>query len=196
MTASFQDSVAARIAEMAARLRDLTPITSVVAADLMTFVDDRFASSTAPDGSAWADLSESTLMARGRDAAGPSRTTRSLIGPLREGVSRTVTRRWTRRRSEAAASAIFNAKPLIDTGRLRGSIFARGKTTGLQFGTNVPYGPPHQVGASNGRPPQRAFLPADSTGSAFTLSATGPGGDFWRDARSRISRFIRTGEVT
>ncbi len=142
------------VAAIAARLRDLTPITSVVAADVMTFVDDRFASATAPDGSAWPALAPATVASR-----------RGSI-----------------------------ANPLIDTGRLRSSIFGRGQRTGLQFGTNVGYGRPHQIGTR--RIPRRAFLPADSSGSAFTLTSTGPGGAFWTDATRRISHYIRTGEVT
>jgi phage gpG-like protein len=139
-------SAADTLSAIAARLRDLTPITSVVAADLMTFVDDRFASSTAPDGSAWAEL-------------------KSRVGTV-----------------------------LVDTSRLRNSIFGRGQRAGLQFGTNVPYAGHHQLGTE--RIPQRAFLPVESSGSAFVLDTRGPAGTFWADARSRIAHFIRTGEVT
>lgn len=146
----------ASLEAVAARLRDLSPVTSVVAADVMTFVDDRFASGTDPSGAAWAPLKPATV---------------------------------ARRRGTVA-----NA--LIDTGRLRSSIFGRGERTGLRFGTNVSYAAPHQLGASNGRPPRRAFLPVDSTGSAFSLSTAGLAGAFWTAARERIRRFIRTGEVT
>jgi phage gpG-like protein len=139
-------SAADTIAGIAARLRDLTPITSVVAADLMTFVDDRFAGGTAPDGGAWAPL-------------------KARVGSV-----------------------------LIDTSRLRNSIFGRGQRTGLQFGTNVPYAGHHQLGTE--RIPQRAFLPVESSGSAFALSTRGPAATFWADARTRIAHFIRTGEVT
>lgn len=139
---------------IAARLRDLTPITSVVAADVMTFVDDRFASGTDPSGTGWAPLAESTVRQR-----------RGTV-----------------------------ANPLIDTGRLRGSIFGRGERAGLRFGTNVPYAAPHQLGTR--RMPRRAFLPVDSAGSAFSLSTGGLAGQFWAEARERIRRFIRTGEVT
>lgn len=138
-------TASATLAAIAARLRDLTPITSVVAADLMTFVDDRFASSTAPSGEAWAEL-------------------KSRIGTT-----------------------------LVDTSRLRNSIFGRGQRAGLQFGTNVTYGRPHQLGTE--RIPQRAFLPVESSGSAFALSTRGPAATFWADARTRIAHFIRTGEV-
>ena len=148
------EEAAESLEAVAARLRDLTPITSVVAADVMTFVDDRFVSAVDPSGGAWAPLAASTVAQR-----------RGSV-----------------------------ANPLIDTGRLRSSIFGRGERAGLRFGTNVTYAAPHQLGTR--KMPRRAFLPVDSAGSAFSLSSAGPGGEFWRDARERIRRFIRTGEVT
>ena len=157
------EEAAESLEAVAARLRDLTPITSVVAADVMTFVDDRFANATDPGGQPWATLEDSTI-ARRRSGPGSSRF------------------------------AVGTVSPLIDTGRLRSSIFGRGERTGLRFGTNVAYAAPHQLGTR--KMPRRAFLPVDSAGSAFSLSSAGPGGEFWRDARERIRRFIRTGEVT
>lgn len=187
-----------RLEGMAARLRDLTPVTSVAAADTMALIDDSFAQSKSPDGTAWAPLSDATLMARARDAAGPSRVTNSTIGPLREGQSRTRTRRWTRRRSEAAASAVFNAKPLIDTGRLRSSMFSRGERDGLKFGTNTGYAAPHQTGSIKvaNRPAMRAFLPVTKAGGTWALMTAGPGGAHWTRVRESIRRYVATGEVT
>jgi phage virion morphogenesis protein len=85
------------------------------------------------------------------------------------------------------------ATTLVDTGRLRSSMFARGQATGIEFGTNVSYAAPHQTGAR--RMPRRAFLPIDGSGP-YTLTATGPAGTHWQRARESIRRYIRTGEVT
>jgi hypothetical protein len=82
---------------------------------------------------------------------------------------------------------------LVDTGRLRSSVFARAQPNGLQFGTNVRYAAPHQTGTR--RMPRRAFLPIDGSGP-YTLTATGPAGTHWQRARESVRRYIRTGEVT
>lgn len=56
VTVRGADAVGEKLAGVAARLRDLTPQTSVIAADLMTLIDDSFAESRSPDGSAFAPL--------------------------------------------------------------------------------------------------------------------------------------------
>lgn len=138
---------------MAARLRDLTPVTQVIAADTAALIDDSFAQSRDPSGTAWEPLKPATV---------------------------------ARRRGNKATI-------LVDTGRLRGSIFARGQRTGVQFGTNVPYAAPHQIG---GRLPRRAFLPVEmASPSAFQLMTAGPAGQHWDRARESVSHYIRTGEV-
>jgi len=155
ITQTGADEAAARLEAIAARLRDISPVMQVIAADTMTVIDDSFAGSRSPDGSAWAPLAPSTV---------------------------------ARRR-------LGSSTPLVDTGRLRSSMFARANPRGLQFGTNVTYAAPHQIGASNGRPPRRAFLPVSGIGGAFTLSTTGPGGTHWTRARESIRKYIATGEV-
>lgn len=58
-----------------------------------------------------------------------------------------------------------SSKPLIDTGRLRGSIATKAGDKSITYGTNVVYGGPHQFGTK--KIPQRRFLPTDfSTGPA------------------------------
>lgn len=156
VTQTGATEAAARLEAMAARLRDLSPVTQVIAADTMTLIDDSLANSRAPDGSAWAPLAASTLAAR----------------------------RGT------------TATPLVDTGRLRGSIFARGSRTGLAFGTNVEYAAPHQLGNASGRPPKRAFLPVEMLGSAWSLMTSGPAGTHWTRARDAVRRYITEGVVT
>lgn len=154
VTQTGLDEASRSLEAIAARLRDLTPVTSVIAADTATLIDDSFANSREPTGSAFAPLAPATV---------------------------------ARRRGGSAT-------PLVDTSRLRASVFARGLRTGVQFGTNVGYGRPHQIGTS--RIPKRAFLPVESSGSAFVLTTTGPAGQHWDRARTSISRFIRTGEVS
>jgi len=56
VTVRGADEVGERLAGISARLRDLTPQTAVIAADVSTFIDDSFAGSRAPDGSAFAPL--------------------------------------------------------------------------------------------------------------------------------------------
>ena len=143
----------ARLDAMAARLRDLSPVTQIIAADTMTLIDDSFAGSRAPDGAAWAPLAASTLARR-------------------RGTTATI---------------------LVDKTILRPSIFARAQPTGLQFGTNVPYGRYHQTGTR--RMPRRAFLPIDGSGP-YTLAASGPAGTHWSRARESIRRYITEGVVS
>ena len=86
------------------------------------------------------------------------------------------------------------ATPLDDTGRLRGSMFARGTRSGLAFGTNTPYAAPHQMGGR--RLPQRAFLPVELVTGGARLMSTGPAGTHWTRVRESVRRYIATGEVT
>ena len=148
----------ARLEGIAARLRDLTPVTSVAAADTMTLIDDSFASSTSPAGEAFAPLAPSTIAKR-RYGSGERRVT-----------------------------------PMIDTGRARSSMFARGERDGLRFGTNVGYVRPHVTGGTF--LPKRNPLPAELIGGSWSLTQTGAGGSHWSRVRESIRRYITTGEVT
>lgn len=191
------EEVKKRVSDIQARAKNLRPVLTVLAQDLRTFVDDRFATSTGPNGRPWADLSESALESRARRAAGPSVVRNRLIGPLPEGASRTRRRAWTRRRSERAAAAVFNAKPLIDTGRLRQSIATRVGRTELAVGTNVVYGGTHQFGSEDGLVPARPFLPFSSsaTGSSVEPVTTGPAQQLWDRIRESVRAFILTGQI-
>jgi phage virion morphogenesis protein len=64
VTQTGASEVGARLAGVAARLRDLTPITSVIAADTMTVIDDAFRDERAPDGTSWQQLAPSTVASR------------------------------------------------------------------------------------------------------------------------------------
>lgn len=52
--------MAERFAAISERLRDMTPVMTVAAEDTQTFIDDRFTSGTAPDGTPWLPLSDAT----------------------------------------------------------------------------------------------------------------------------------------
>lgn len=107
-----------------------------------------------------------------------------------------------------------SGNPLIDTSVLRNSKTAVGYSTGLRFGTVVPYAPPQQWGASRsgtlknrsagraaGSPftvtiPARPFLPVRRVGSGFALMTVGPAGAHWRRVRSMVAVYISTGRVS
>lgn len=176
-----------------ARARNLKPVLDVAAADTVALIDDAFETSIGPNGAPWEGLADSTLLGRARRAAGPS-FGRALIGPLMPGQSRRKRRRWTRRRSERALHAVMNAKPLVDTGRLRGSINSIATSTALNFGTNVVYAGAMQFG-SRPRPP-RPFLPVEGPKGGLHLMQTGVAGEHWARIRAAVKRYVLTGEVS
>lgn len=192
---SAQD-VAAELREVAARLANMTPILEVVAADVRTIIDDRFENLNTPSGQPWAELSEAALMARARRVRGY--TYNNTIGPLREGERRRTARRWTRRIATRVATAVFNAKPLQDTGRLRASITTEVGATSIAFGTNVVYAAAQNFGYPENKMfggevapiPARQYLPISADGTTLEPE------DFWREQFQRIERWIVTGEVT
>lgn len=185
---------AARLRSIRARMENLRPVLLVAANDLRNLVDDRFETSTGPDGAPWAPLSDETLLARARKAAGPTRVRNTTIGPLREGQSRVRTRRWTRARSERAAAAVNNAKPLIDTARLRQSITTRVTKNEIFVGTNVVYAATHQFG--RGYIVDRPFLPFRSTGGeSVAIVNAGPAAAFWTRLEALVREYIITGRI-
>lgn len=93
-------------------------------------------------------------------------------------------------------------KPLVDTARLRNSIYARASRRSMSFGTNVAYGAPHQFGAgirvfgrTRATLPARPFLPVVRQGSRFGLMNTGAAGAHWSGVRSMVATYIRTGRI-
>lgn len=155
------EEAAAQLRAMSERLRDMSPLTRAIAADLRTFIDDRFRTGTDPDGRPWRPLSQTTIdrRRRGRGRGSP--------------------------------------QPLLDTGRLRGSITAVGTDRAVVFGTNVVYAPTHQFGRSDnlmfGRTPApipaRPFLPISDDGLRFRPSA------MMERIREAALRWLETGEL-
>lgn len=62
-----------------------------------------------------------------------------------------------------------SSKPLVDTGRLRGSISTKAFDKSIVYGTNVVYAGPHQKGTR--KIPQRRFLPTDFSAGPAALTA-------------------------
>lgn len=52
-------------------------------------------------------------------------------------------------------------RPLVDTGKLRGSLRARVTSDGFEISTSVPYAKHHQFGAPKANVPARPFLPRE-----------------------------------
>ena len=61
---------AARVRAVADRLNDLSPILQIVGENVRAFIDDRFATATAPDGAPWRPLSMTTVAVNPRRAGG------------------------------------------------------------------------------------------------------------------------------
>lgn len=184
----------AYLRQIKSRLKNVKPVLEVAAVDLKTLMDDAFDKSRSPQGDPWQELSNSTLEARGRKAAGPTRVRNKLNGPLPEGQSRYRNRSWTRARSEKARKAIFNAKPLIDTGRLRNSLNARTRgATSLEFGSNLIYAGSQNFGLKKkkgGPIPARPFLPVEDNGTTIIFSSRGDAGIFWLNLKRELKAYV------
>lgn len=166
---------AALIAGVAERLRDLTPIARVIAADVKAAIDRRFQTATGPTGAAWAQHSPTTDRMRGVGGG--------FIGPQTE-------HRASRRRRGAG-------QLLLDTGRLRQSIAVETTRTGIVVGTNVAYARAQQFGNPRNRVfggpigpiPARPFLPIGTDGVSFS-----PPAELER-IKERVQRWLLTGET-
>lgn len=87
--------------------------------------------------------------------------------------------------------------PLLDTGRLRGSITTSVAAGGMRFGTNVIYAATQQFGRSDnkvfgkypGPIPARPFLPITQDGRQLAPDS------FWDRQRRMIEHWIVTGDI-
>jgi phage gpG-like protein len=109
-----------------------------------------------------------------------------------------------------------SGNPLVDTSRMRSSTTAYGRGTTLSFGSNVPYAPPQQWGATRsgtlknrsysprreaGSPftvtiPARPFLPVRKVGGGYALMTVGAAGEHWARMRRMVTEYIVSGRVT
>lgn len=124
------------IAELTAKLGDLTPVMSAVGEYFLIETRNRFDREVDPSGKSWAKLAQATV----RD-----KTRRQKSGQTRSGGSR----------------ARVNAQPnaiLKSTFLLRDTISYKPSTFSVAVGTNQKYGVHHQFGAPRANVPARPFL--------------------------------------
>lgn len=88
-------AVATRLRQMAERSADPSPVLRVQAEDVRSFIDDRFASSTDPQGTAWAPFAQPPSAARGGSSAkllvDTARLRQSIAVPVARNVMRVGT---------------------------------------------------------------------------------------------------------
>lgn len=84
----------AELDELAARAADLSPVLEVAASDTRTLIDDSFRRSRAPDGDAWAPLTQATLRRRRQGPNTRARKATILIdtGRLKNSIQSTHTK--------------------------------------------------------------------------------------------------------
>lgn len=89
-----------------------------------------------------------------------------------------------------------SSKPLVDTGKLRGSVVATvANKAQITVGTNVTYAAPHQFGASSKNIPQRRFLPT-TDGVFWAGDAGSPAQKTAARVAERVRNYILTGKAT
>lgn len=170
------------------RLADLSPALRVVAAEIEKQTSDAFRSSTSPFGEEWPALAPSTLKARAAKLPGANRRSKST-GKLTKGAR--AKREQAIAKYNAGTAGIF--KPLMDTGRMRGSVHVNVTGNVLEF-TAVGYMAPHITGSLSrpNRPPKR-------NPTVFQAAA---GGGFAAIPRimslllRTVGRYVATGRVT
>lgn len=183
------DKAAERLLERAARARDLTPATQVVAAEIDKMTDDAFRHSRSPAGEVFPRLAPSTVAARAAKLPGANRRNKKT-GQLTAGA----------RGKRKGARDVYNAHipggprlftPLIDTGRARNSAHATGDATGVSW-TGVGYLGPHITGSQTkpGRPPKRNVSVFHVSGGILS-----PLPKIEALFLSSIGRYIETGRV-
>ena len=174
------------MAQRAARMRNLAPALRVVAAEIEQRTDDAFRDSKSPYGELWPKLAPSTLLSRAAKLPGAKRTGKA--GGLTKGAQR---------KREKAISA-YNAgtggifKPLVDTGRMRGSVRVRVRGNELEFAA-VGYMAPHITGSLSrpGRPPKRNPTVFQRAASGELMAIPSILALLLRT----VSRYVQTGQV-
>lgn len=187
------DDVARRLTSRAERLADLRPLLNVVAAEIETLIDDSFKSQASPSGQPWQALSGVTVFRRIARKRGRDGTTYQ---------SRRVIRRGALTARAAKQMAPGGMKALIDTGRLRRSIFAKasGRSAVVFGAAKLPYaraqtwGNPanRMFGGAPAPIPARPFLPVNADGSKMFGGASGR---FWAALPGRVRNYVVTGAL-
>lgn len=165
-----------KLEEVQARMRDLTPVLSVIAQDTKTLIDDAFAGSTTPENVAWAPLSPRTLARRRGGSGNP------LVDTSRLRNSITAYGRGT---SLKFGTTVEYAAPHQFGFSRSGTLKRRSYSPQREAGSPWSFGVP-----------ARPFLPVTKASGGYRLMTNGMAGEHWRRAREAIRRYIATGEVT
>ena len=179
--------------ERARRFLDLSPALRVVGEEIIKRTADAFGDGRSPFGETFPPLAPSTLQARSR--ALKSANTRTKSGGL------------TARAQRTRQSIVSSAKPLVDTGRARGSQHVDVQANTLTWSA-VGYLLPHITGGARGgregMPPKRnvsVFRPASGSGASgiSTAPATTAGWELEptmaKFMGETIATFIQRGKV-
>jgi phage gpG-like protein len=165
----------ARIRAVRGRMADLSPVLTVAAQDTRTLIDDSFAGSRAPDGTAWAPLSAKTLARRRGGSGNPLIDTSNLRGSITA---------YGRGTTLSFGTFVPYAAPqqwgFSRSGSLARKSYDPVRPAGTPWSTTVP---------------SRKFLPIERT-SGTTLMRGGPAGEHWRRVRQMVLTYISTGRVT
>lgn len=141
-----------KLDKMKQRVTSLRPPLARGVDRIMTLMSDSFRNQSDPKSKKWAPLAKSTKENRARSRARSSAEAKKILG---------------------------NIKILDDTGRLKDSLFAIAKERSIQFGSNVGYLAPHQLGTgSAGRNhnvhiPQRMVAPVEKRAGRWVLIRQG-----------------------
>lgn len=165
----------ARLDAVAERMRDLTPVLSVIAQDTVTLIDDSFASSRSPDGSAWAPLSPKTLARRRGGSGNP------LIDTSRLRNSKTA---YGRGSTLSFGTNVSYAAPQQWGFSRSGTLARKSYSPKREAGTPWAYSVP-----------ARPFLPIARGGGGYQLMTGGSAGQHWTRASEMVRRYITTGEI-
>lgn len=150
-----------KLSRMQRKITDLTPVLKVGARDIETLMATSFELEEDPGGTKWSELADSTIESRSRRGAAAKKRDKS--GKLTKSAEKLRAKR----------KAVGGTKKLVITGRLKNSMFARAKKSSIQFGSNVDYLAPHQVGGENKNPPRRMIAPVEKRGPNWALIRRG-----------------------
>lgn len=144
VSVTVQDAeVVAELKRLQSALTDMLPVFEEIGHGWRSFADLCFREESDPWGHAWEQLSETTLIGRGKDAVGgrgKSLAERSRV--------KLITKKGNTK--SKALRAMLSAKILHDTGRLASSITYSATAKSLKLGTDVIYGAAQFLGMKKG----------------------------------------------
>lgn len=133
--------------KLAQKIKNLRPAFKSIGEHLLLSTENRFDTSTDPDGNKWAPLKVRTYhqaYTAGNDGRKNKRKTHTKRGKMTAAFQRYLERK----------------KILIGSGQLKDSISPRATNTGLIVGTPKKYAAVHQLGGSAGRKGKQFEMPA------------------------------------